>query len=321
MKNTIYIFLALAFMMACGTATRETAEVVIELPESSQEDNYSGSFEMGDNANYAIVRQWNEGIVAGDADKLASLLADSVAVYVWDGMIFNTTRDSLMTIVKGMMGSINDLEIISHAGMAINSTDQGDAWALSWATEQYTDAEGKPMRINFQENWLIEKGKARTIRQYAQLVPEDAPPMAANNETEFSYSGSWVAADNSLTEAVLGWNNALATPTDLETAASFLADSVTVYMWDGTVIDGTKDSVMSFVKEFVSGAASVTVEFDAIMAVHSTDRNSDVVMSWTEERWTDTEGNVEHMWIHEDYIMENGKIRMVQQYAMKEPPK
>ena len=76
-----------------------------------------------------------------------------------------------------------------------------------------------------------------------------------------------------------------------------------------------------FVKEFVSGAPSVTVEFDAIMAVHSTDRNSDVVLSWTEESWTDTDGNVEHMWIHEDYIMEDGKIRLVRQYAMKEAAK
>jgi hypothetical protein len=226
-----------------------------------------------------------------------------------------------MNIVQGMLGSINDLEIITHAGMVINSTDQGDDWALGWATEQYTDAEGNPRRINFQENWLIENGKARSIRQYAQLIPEDAPPMIANNEAEFTYSGSWVAGDKSLTEAVLGWNNALATPTDLETAASFLADSVTVYMWDGTVVDGTKDVVMDFVKEFVTGASSVTVEFDAIMAVHSTDRNSDVVLSWTEESWTDAEGKEEHMWIHEDYIMENGKIRLVRQYALKEASK
>lgn len=312
---------ALFFITACSTATRESAEEVVGFPEDTQKYNNLASFTMGDNASYDVVRQWNEGIIAGDADKLASLLADSISVYLWDGTIFNTTRDSLMTIVKGMLGSINDLEIISHAGMAINSTDQGDEWGLSWATEQYTDAEGNPLRINFQENWLIENGKARSIRQYAQLIPEDAPPMISNNEAEFTYSGSWEAADKSLTEAVLGWNNALATPSDLETAASFLADSVTVYMWDGTVVDGTKDSVMSFVKEFVTSVSDLKVEFDAIMAVHSTDMNSDVVMSWTDESWTDAEGKKEHLWIHEDYIMENGKIRMVQQYAMKELPK
>jgi len=41
-------------------------------------------------------------------------------------------------------------------------------------------------------------------------------------------------------------------------------------------------------------------------------------MSWTDERWTDAEGKEEHMWIHEDYIIENGKIRIVRQYAMKD---
>jgi hypothetical protein len=75
---------------------------------------------------------------------------------------------------------------------------------------------------------------------------------------------------------------------------------------------------MVFLEDFVKGAGSVKVDFDAIMSVRSTDRNADVVMSWTDERWTDLEGTEEHMWIHEDYILENGKIRMVQQYAMQD---
>ena len=54
------------------------------------------------------------------------------------------------------------------------------------------------------------------------------------------------------------------------------------------------------------------------MPVRSTDRNENVVLSWTDERRTDTEGQEEHMSIHEDYIIKNGKIRMVRQYAMKE---
>ena len=318
MKNTIYIYVALAFIMACGTATKESAEEVVEMPESTQKYNYSGSMVMGDEANYDVVQQWNDAFKLRDMDALAGLLADSISIYLWDGVIFNTTKDSIITVIKGYMASVTDLNIVYHAGMAINSPEQGDDWGLIWATEQYIDADGKQLQINFQENYLIENGKIRSMRQYAQLMPEGTPLLEQNTEGEFSYSGSFVKADNSLTEAVLGWNNALASPSDLETAATYLADSVTVYMWDGTVVDGTKDSVMNFVKEFVAGASSIKVDFDAIMAVHSTDRNQDVVMSWTDERWTDTDGKEEHMWIHEDYIMENGKIRLVRQYAMKD---
>ena len=321
MKNTLYIYVLLAFIMACSTATNEAAEETVEMPESTQKYNYSGSFEMGDEANYDIVRQWNQAFKKRDTEALGNLLTDSVSVYLWDGTIYNTTKDSLINAIKGYLSVVTNLDIIYHAGMAINSTDQGEDWGLIWATEKYTDPEGKPMRINFQESYLIENDKIKSVRQYAQMIAEDAPPVEANNEAEFTYSGSWVAGDKGLTEVVLGWNNALATPTDLEAAASYLADSVTIYMWDGTVVDGTKDSFMDSVKEFVTGVASVTVGFDAIMAVRSTDRNTDVVMSWTEESWTDADGNVEHMWIHEDYIMENGKIRMVQQYALKDPPK
>jgi len=318
MKNLIYACAVLAFMMACGTTTKEPAEEVVEVPEETQKYNYSGNLEMSDMSNYAVVRQLNEAIAQGDMETASSLFADSVSLYLWDGTIYDVTRDSLMSIMDGYFGEVSNLEIIYHAGMAINSPKQNDDWGLNWATEQYNDSEGKQMRINYQENYLIENGKIRSIRQYAQLVPEDAPAMTANEEGEFSYSGSWVEGDDSLKEVVLGWNNALASPTELETAASYLADSVTVVMWDGTIVDGTKDSVMNYVKEFVAGASSLTVDFDAIMVVHSTDMNSDVVMSWTDERWTDDEGTEEHMWIHEDYILENGKIRMVQQYAMKD---
>lgn len=320
MKNTIYIYVALAFMMACGTATKESAEEVVEMPESSQEYNYSGSFEMADMANFDVVRQWGDAMVQGDRETLAALLSDSVSVYLADGMIYNTTRDSLMSAIDGYLASVSDLSVVYHAGMAINSRKQGDNWGLSWTTETYTDADGKEQRIVLQENYLIENGKVRSVRQYAQMIPEGTE-LEGNDEADFTYSGSWEKADDSLTEVVLGWNNALATPTDLETAASFLADSVTVYMWDGTIVDGPKDVVMDFIKEFVSGASSVKVDFDAIMAVRSTDRNQDVVLSWTDERWTNADGEEEHMWIHEDYLMENGKIRLVRQYAMKEAAK
>jgi hypothetical protein len=317
MKNTIYIYVALAFIMACGTATKETAEEIVEVPESTQKYNYSGSFEIGAKADYDVVRQFNEAMKEGDMELISSLLADSISVYLWDGMIYDTTRDSLMTVVKGYLDAAGDIEIIYHAGMTINSTDQGDNWALSWTTERYTDPEGKQERIVLQENFMIENGQIRSVRQYAQMIPETTE-LAEAGDSDFTYSGSFVKADEGLTDAVLGWNNALSTPTDLETAATFLADSVTVFMWDGTVVNGSKDSVMSFVKQFVSGTASVKVDFDAITAVRSTDRNEDWVLSWTDERWTDTEGKEDHMWIHEDYMMENGKIRMVRQYGMKE---
>jgi hypothetical protein len=319
MKNLIYVCAALAFVVACGPANKESNEEEhAEAPKETQKYNYSGSFEIGDRANFDIIRQWNDGILAGDTEKLASLLADSVTINLWDGAIYNTTNDSIMTLVSGYLESVTNYEIIYNAGMAVNSLKQMDNWGLSWTTEQYTDSEGKPQRIHLQENWLIENGKVRSIRQYAQLIPESVPPIVANNNEEFSYSGSWEKADDALKEVVLGWNNALASPTDFDAAAEFLADSVTVFMWDGTLVDGTKDSVMNVVKKFVAGSTNIKVEFDAMMAVHSTDRNSDVVMSWTDERITDLEGKEERIWIHEDYVLENGKIRLVYQYGMKE---
>ena len=109
MKNTIYIYVALAFMVACGTANKEEAEEVVEMLEETQVYNYSGMFEMGDQANYDIVRQWNDAIKQGDKETLATLLADSVTIYLWDGMIFDTTRDSLMVAIDGYLSSVRHL--------------------------------------------------------------------------------------------------------------------------------------------------------------------------------------------------------------------
>lgn len=308
-------------MAACGTSTNENTEEVYTEPEVKQKYNYSGLFEIGDRSNYTIVRQWNEAMKSKDRETLANLLADSVSVYLWDGMIFDTTKDSLMIAIEGYFETFEDINIIYHAGIALKSTDQEDDWGLSWTTENYVDKEGNKERIVLQENFLIENGKIRSVRQYGQMIPESVELSSNTEEIEFTYSGAFVKADDGLKDAVLGWNNAIATPSDLDLAETFLADSVTVYMWDGSIIDGTKDSVMNVVKQFVTGASSVTVSFDALMPVTSTDRNENWVLSWTDEVWTDKDGKEEHMKIHEDYLLEDGKIRMVRQYALKDANK
>lgn len=321
MNRLIHTAAGLLFMAACGTTTNENTEEVYTEPEVTQKYNYSGLFDIGDRANYDIVRQWNEAMRVRDRETISNLLADSVSVYLWDGMIFDTTKDSLMAAIEGYFESFEEINIIYHAGIAVKSTDQEENWGLSWTTETYVDKEGKKERIVLQENFLIENGKIRSVRQYGQVIPDEVELSGNTEEVEFTYSGAFVKADNGLTDAVLGWNNALASPSDLELASTFLADSVTIYMWDGSVIDGTKDSVMNVVKQFVSGASSITVNFDAIMPVTSTDRNENWVLSWTDERWTNEKGEEEHKWIHEDYLLEDGKIRMMRQYAMKDAKK
>ena len=178
---------------------------------------------------------------------------------------------------------------------------------------------GGKQQIVLQESYLIEDGKISSMRQYAQKIPEGTE-IEATDGAEFTYSGSFEKGAESLKEAVLGWNNALASPTDLEAAAGFLADSLTLFTADGEYINASKDSIMNMVKQFVSGAV-VKVDFDAIIPVRITDKNEDWVLSWTEEWWTDKEGKEEHMWIHEDYLLEDGKIRMIRQYSQKDAEK
>jgi hypothetical protein len=56
------------------------------------------------------------------------------------------------------------------------------------------------------------------------------------------------------------------------------------------------------------------------MPINNIDKKHEWVLSWTDESYTYNDGKKEHVIIHEDYRLENGKIRQVLQYARKTMP-
>ena len=320
MKNIFYLAVVLACMASCGGSSYKEADEVVEaIPEKVQKFNYSGSFEKGDWSNYEVCRQFMDALEAGDTDKIATLFADSVSVYLADGSVFDSTKDSIMSVVAGYIDMAQDLRVIHHAGISSRSTDMKQDWALAWITETYTTPAGVEERIVYQENYLIENKKIRSLRQYALQLPADFV-IEDSQDGEFTYSGSFEPADEALREPVLGWNNALATPSDLDQAAQYLADSVTFYSMDGSVVNATKDSIMSLVTGMVSEYSSIDVQFDAMTTLRATDQNQDWVLSWTNETMVNAAGEKANILIHEDYLIENGKIRLIRQYGMKTAP-
>ena len=319
MKNTLFMAIIMAFLYSCGGAPKEYNVVVEVIPDDVQKFIYSASFKPTNWAIYDVCRKFMDALESGDLAAVESTFADSVSLYLADGSVFDSTKDSIMVIAAGYMDMAQNLNITHHAGMSMRSTDMKHDWALAWITESYTTPEGVEEQIAFQENYLIESGKIRTIRQYALTLPagvviEDSP------DSEFTYSGSFEKADESLREPVLGWNNAISTPTDFDEAAQYLADSVTIYLMDGSMFNASKDSIMSLVNVMLGDFTSIDVQFDAITTVHSKDQNQDWVLSWTNETMVNAAGEEENVLVHEDYLIEDGKIRMVRQFGMKTSP-
>lgn len=322
MKKEIYLLLSMLIFVACSSSTEEYAEEESTVIAEEMTYNYSGSFEMTDNSSLEVTNAWLEAVINKDTEAAANLLADSVSIYLWDGATFVADRDSIMQLFQGFVDSFTDIQITKLAGVAVHSSDRNHDWGMVWVNEKVNRPDGTSETMVFQENFQIENGKIRSVRQYAQKPSESIDPdggvSATEDEPEYAYSGSFVMHDASMTNIVTGWNNAIVA-SDFDKAATYLADSVDIYFWDGMYLNASKDSVMAFAREVVGSFTSIEVSFDAAIPVRSTDQNETWVLSWTDEKWTDADGKVEHMSMHEDYLIVDDKIRTVRQYAMMNP--
>lgn len=136
---------------------------------------------------------------------------------------------------------------------------------------------------------------------------------------DVAYKGEASIGSRENMAVVMNWNKSLAekNPT---AAAALLADSVEVTLADGSYFKTTRDSLMSVVANMINSYDTVKVDFVALLPVNvKTDKGTDEwVFSWTDERYSNAKVK-EHNNIHEDYLIKNGKIAVVFQYAQKPP--
>ena len=318
MKRPLYLLLVLSFMFSCSSSENDSNDMEEAVVKDEKKFTYSSSYEIADYSNQQIVRDWISALAAGDMETVSGLFADSVSVYLANGDYYHSTKDSITSLAQGFVSSNAKIEITHLAALVVNSTDMDATWSIIWIDELLTKDDGTTERNILHEAFLIEDGKIRSIRQYKQKPSEsEGPAEVADDAAEYAYSGSFIMADEKLIEVVTGWNEAIAGEADFEKAATYLADSVTVYFEDGTSINSTKDSLMVAVKEFITNVNGLKVVFNAAMAVHSTDRDETWVLSWTDESWTGEDGKTVRMLIHEDYLIVDNKIRLVRQYGMQ----
>ncbi len=98
---------------------------------------------------------------------------------------------------------------------------------------------------------------------------------------------------------------------------NYWADTITVYLPDGTVLKG-RDSTLAGAKRFRGSLKSAKSTIDAWVPLRSTDRNEDWVAIWGTETDTWPDGRVEKMQIHEVWrINKDGKIDLMRQFTAK----
>lgn len=131
------------------------------------------------------------------------------------------------------------------------------------------------------------------------------------------YSASFVMDDAKNTETILAlwkdWNTG-----DLSHGRAHFADSLALFLADGTTMVGQTDTILAGVQAYRSSFKSMVAAVDAVFSTHSTDKNEDWVAIWGNEIMTHGDGKVDSVSIHEIWrLNKDAKVDMMVQFTKK----
>ncbi|QEC68667.1 hypothetical protein FRZ67_15635 [Panacibacter ginsenosidivorans] len=104
---------------------------------------------------------------------------------------------------------------------------------------------------------------------------------------------------------------------DMIAFANTFSDSVYLNFSDGSKLTGTKDSMMKMASKYRDSIASVKIDMDVWLPVHSNDKNEDAVLVWYKEIDTYKSGKIDSIYYNDINGIKDGKINFVESMAMK----
>jgi len=148
----------------------------------------------------------------------------------------------------------------------------------------------------------------------------DSTMRDINSPYTIGYSSKFAIDDPKNAETVLSlwkaWDNG-----DLSASKDMFADSVEMYLSDGSMMTGPRDSVIGGAQSFRNTIASSVSSVDAIMAVKSTDKNKSFALIWGKEIDTDKKGKVDSFYLQETWgFNKDGKADLLYQYRKPAAP-
>jgi len=303
-------------LILASCATKSTETDTTETPVESRY-SYTNEFVIGDASNIAVLRNWNNALAAKDVDKAFSYVADSLAVVFDYGKRMSGTNDAMLDSVKAIMNGLDAISVGNIAHVSVASKNKGDQWVLAYTDETYTDG-GTPNRVIVHEVYRMVNGKIRSVYQYSHkpVASETSDATAGDN---YSYSSSFEVNNNDHLAIVEGFLDAMVSR-NFEAASGYLADSVYFVFPDGNLMNTVKDSVMAMASQYFS-ENNINIAYTAGVPVHSTDRNEDWVLLWTDETIVNPEGVKTEVSYHDAYRIVNNKIRSLRIFAQQRAQK
>ena len=164
-----------------------------------------------------------------------------------------------------------------------------------------------------------------TKEDVSSMAPAKDSTGAASTENlsyayTAGYSSKFAIGDPKHAQLILGlwkdWEDG-----NLLNSKDKFADSVTLYLAGGEMMQGPRDSVIAMSQKFRDGMSSVKNRVDAFTALKSTDKNESWVAVWGMETDTDKKGKVDSTSLHEVWrINSDGKANLLYQFAARTTP-
>lgn len=137
---------------------------------------------------------------------------------------------------------------------------------------------------------------------------------------KMNYEGTASIGNSANTVAVMNFNSDFIAG-KLDNIGSYLADSVHAVFADGNEMNVNRDTMVAVIKAWRGSMTSAQQTYISAMAVDVKEKGHEWVFQWLDETHEYKDGKKDHQIFHEDYRMENGKIREVYQYAQAVPAK
>ena len=179
MRLLIFL-LPLAMLSACNSEDKANVKSATSTDSSSTttvvypyEITYSSQFAISDPAQSKIIldlwKDFDQGNLSNSADKFA----DSVSMYLAEGAVMHTSRDSMIAMTQRYRNSFSKVESRVAAVLPARSTDKNENWVSVWGTEYDTYPDGKVDSVNLMETWRFDSsGKVNLMMQYKRMFPK-----------------------------------------------------------------------------------------------------------------------------------------------------
>ena len=151
-------------------------------------------------------------------------------------------------------------------------------------------------------------------------VETNDPETKVTLPAKMSYEGTASIGKSENIVTVMNFNSDFIAG-KLDDIGSYLADSVHVVFEDGTDMNTVRDSVVATIKAWRGSMTSAKQSYISAIAVDNKDMGHEWVIQWIDESHDYKDGKKEHRIYHEDYRLENGKIREMFQYGQGVPEK